>query len=58
MSLEIEGQSCPKCGISGIHACPGKPLPTHTPEEEARIRQVFENLAKGQVEQKPYERLA
>lgn len=55
MNLEIEGQSCPKCGISGIHACPGKPLPTRTPEEEARIRQVFENLAKGHVEQKPHE---
>lgn len=57
--LEIKGQSCPKCGISGIHACPGKPLPKPTPEEEARIRKVFENLASDhKVIDNNHERLA
>lgn len=29
---------CSKCGIAGIHACPGKPIPPPTPEEEDRFR--------------------
>lgn len=47
--LELEGQYCPKCNISGIHACPGKPLPKPTPEEEARFRKVLDDLVKGDV---------
>lgn len=45
MSMEIEGQSCPRCGISGIHACPGKPLKKPTPEDEARLRQMLKEVS-------------
>lgn len=47
--LDTEGQSCSKCGISGIHACPGKPLPPTTEEEQERIRKVFEDLATNRM---------
>lgn len=57
--MQVPGQTCPKCGISGIHACPGKPLPPPTPEDEARIRAVFENLPKvDDSTTKPHGRLA
>lgn len=40
--MEIVGQRCSKCGISGIHACPGKPLPTPTHDDKVRMRQALQ----------------
>lgn len=44
--MELEGIKCSRCGIGGIHACPGKPIPPPTPEQEVRFRKVFEDALK------------
>lgn len=48
MNLEIQGQVCPKCGIGGIHACPGKPIPPMTPEEEVRLRSALDQIFRAE----------
>lgn len=35
---------CSRCGITGIHACPGRPLPTPTPEDEARVDTALDRI--------------
>lgn len=42
--LTLNGIACSKCGISGIHACPGKPLLTPTPEDEARMENALREI--------------
>lgn len=42
--LTLTGIACSKCGISGIHACPGKPLPQPTPEDEARLHNALREI--------------
>jgi hypothetical protein len=48
---QVPGQTCPRCNIGGIHACPGRPLPPPTKEEEKRLtatlQKIFYNSAKG-----------
>lgn len=36
--------ACSLCGITGVHACPGRPLPTPTPEDEARIDAALDKV--------------
>jgi hypothetical protein len=33
--------TCPRCGIAGIHACPGEPIPDWTPEKVRELRAVL-----------------
>lgn len=47
--LDFNGPPCSKCGIRGIHACPGKPLPPATEDEQERLRKIFENLAENHM---------
>lgn len=43
-SEQVPVQKCAKCGIHGIHACPGKPLPKPTTEDEARLRAALRSV--------------
>jgi hypothetical protein len=40
---ETPRSGCPRCGISGIHACPGRVLPPPTPEEEERLTRLLQD---------------
>lgn len=40
----ILDQGCSLCGIKGIYACPGHPLPPMTEEEQKALRKVFEEF--------------
>lgn len=33
--------TCPHCGIAGIHACPGEPVPAWMPEKVRELRAVL-----------------
>lgn len=33
--------TCPRCGSTGIHACPGHPIPAWTPEKVRELHQVL-----------------
>lgn len=37
-------QACSVCGISGLHACPGKPLPKPTKEDKAKLSAVLSEI--------------
>lgn len=46
MSVDLK---CVKCGCEGLHACTGRPLPTPTTEDEARLTATLDALFKGDV---------
>lgn len=35
---------CPQCGIIGIHACPGAPIPPMTPEQVKQLNSVLQGI--------------
>lgn len=47
--MEMSGQSCPRCGISGIHACPGKPIAPPTMEQVKAFQKAIDNIFKEDV---------
>jgi len=36
--------TCPLCGDPGIHACPGKPIPAPTPEDDLRLKKAIHRI--------------
>lgn len=51
--LKTTGGQCEKCGISGIHACPGAPVDPWTEQDKQRlndaVKKVNEQLAKPRI---------
>lgn len=48
--IDLEETACPRCNISGIHACPGKPVPPMTPEDKERFRETLKKVFKTEQE--------
>lgn len=42
---------CSKCGSTGIHACPGAPIPAWTPEKIAEFNRILDEYESEPVEQ-------
>lgn len=43
---------CSKCGCTGIHACPGKPIPPISEEEAEKLYALIEILYNEEKSQK------
>lgn len=44
MSILSSGIPCPVCEITGVHACPGRVLPTPTEDEEKALTEALRNI--------------
>lgn len=52
--LDLDG-TCPTCGCSGLHACPGYMMKPWTPEDIARLESALRRAFKEEKEAKTHE---